>query len=370
VVILQHPREEHMPIGTARMAHHSLPSSRLFVGVELDERPDVRAAIEDPAHPAVLLYPGPGARDLATDPPTSPVTLVVLDGTWAHARKLLRKNPRVAALPRYAFRPEAPSEYRIRREPDREYVSTIEALANALPLLEARDVGALYEPFRAMVDMQIACEKSLRNSRGRHSTRAPRPLKIPKPLLALSKVAPRLVCVMAEANAWPYDHADSPPDELIQLVAVRPFTRESLDVVVAPRSTLAPATCDHARLSQAELAAGVSIAELDSRLRAFLRDDDVLCSWGYFATKLLRIEGLRGERAITDLRIPASSFARSRPGSLDDVLARLGRPDAPAIGRGRGGERLGRLLAVTELLLSDARVRSARPDPIAMLPPP
>ena len=53
---------------------------------------------------------------------------MVVDGTWSQAKKVVRENPLLSSLPRYAFQPPAPSEYRIRREPQENYVSTIEAL--------------------------------------------------------------------------------------------------------------------------------------------------------------------------------------------------------------------------------------------------
>ncbi|RPI67076.1 MAG: NAD-dependent epimerase/dehydratase family protein, partial [Ignavibacteriae bacterium] len=79
VVILQHPREKDMPIGTARMAALCLPQARLHVGVDWDGRHVLRDATSAPARPAILLWPGPGARDILTEPPAGPVTLIVVD---------------------------------------------------------------------------------------------------------------------------------------------------------------------------------------------------------------------------------------------------------------------------------------------------
>ena len=65
-----------MPIGTARMASLCLPESELHVGVRWADHAPLRAALSDPARPPILLYPGPGARDILTEPPAGPVTLV------------------------------------------------------------------------------------------------------------------------------------------------------------------------------------------------------------------------------------------------------------------------------------------------------
>ncbi|HEY0193979.1 MAG TPA: tRNA-uridine aminocarboxypropyltransferase, partial [Kofleriaceae bacterium] len=147
VVILQHPRERDMPIGTARMASLCLPRSELHVGVRWADNPALARAIGDPARPAILLYPGPGARDILREPPAGPVTLVVVDGTWSQAKSVVRDNPILQTLPRYAFATPEPSQYRIRREPRAEYVSTIEALMYVLGALEGEP-----ERFRSLLD--------------------------------------------------------------------------------------------------------------------------------------------------------------------------------------------------------------------------
>ena len=131
VVVLQHPRERDKPIGTARMATLCLPHSELHQGVRWDAAALDRV-LDDPTDPGrtpVLLYPGKGRhRRDARPADRGQSRLVVVDGTWWQARKLVRENPRLSALPRYAFTPPEPSQYRIRREPQETYVSTIEAL--------------------------------------------------------------------------------------------------------------------------------------------------------------------------------------------------------------------------------------------------
>lgn len=158
VVILQHPREAGMPVGTARMASLCLPEARLHVGLNWDGTRELAEATADPARPPILLWPGPGARDVLADPPAGPVTLIVIDGTWPQARRVVRDNPALASLPRYAFRPPAPSAYRIRKEPHPECVSTLEALALVLGALEGDPARfrALLRPFHTMIDRHLA----------------------------------------------------------------------------------------------------------------------------------------------------------------------------------------------------------------------
>jgi hypothetical protein len=62
--------------------------------------------------------------------------ILVLDGTWSQAKTLWWRNPWLLKLPRIALTPREPSLYgKLRREPRREWVSTLEAVADVLPAL-------------------------------------------------------------------------------------------------------------------------------------------------------------------------------------------------------------------------------------------
>ena len=352
VVLLQHPRERDVPIGTARMAALCLPNAELHVGVRWAGSAALTRALSDPARPAVLLYPGEGAIDVASHPPPGPVTLVVVDGTWWQARKVIRENPELATLPQYTFTPPTPSEYRIRKEPDATCVSTIEALVHVLGVLEGdrKRFHALLAPFRAMIDAQIACARRFQGARIRHK-KSPRPprRRVPPALLAHGG---NLVCVSGEANAWPYgssERAARHPEELVQWLAFRPRTGERFELVKAPRH-LAPMTPVHLALSRRALESGCTGELLRQQWRAFVRDDDVLCSWGTYATTLFAAEGGYLPPTRLDIRQVVRAHVKGRFGTMDELLVRLGAGASPALGRGRAGERLGQLVGLTRFL--------------------
>jgi DTW domain-containing protein YfiP len=166
IVILQHPREQHKPIGSARMTHLTLLGSELHVGVRFDDDPAAARALANPAAPAVLLYPGPQAQPIETLPRDEPRTLVVVDGTWRQARSVVRLNRVLQQLPRVRLDPSTPSEYQIRSQPQPDFVSTVEAVRLALRALEGDDprFDGLLEPFRAMIRMQQSFQE--RSARG------------------------------------------------------------------------------------------------------------------------------------------------------------------------------------------------------------
>jgi DTW domain-containing protein len=358
VILLQHPRERHVAIGTAHMARICLESAALYRGLEWAGSRALERAHDDPTRPPVLLYPGEGAQDLAHAPPPGPVTLVVVDGTWTQARHVIERNPVLQALPRYSFTPAAPSEYRIRQEPSVECVSTIEALAHVLGLLEGdpERFRVLLEPFRAMIDMQLACTRENPSPRARPK-RPQRPFRSLVPV-ELRRRVEDLVCVYADANAWPYGSVERDttcPDELIQWVAHRPATGSSLEVIVAPSHPLAPHTCEYTGLSSARLASGCDAATLCARWRAFVRPTDVICAWGWTPLKLLKTAGGDVPEARVDLRQVTRFHARARVGTMEECLERLGATARPPLGAGRAGLRLGQLVAITDFFVERGR---------------
>lgn len=321
VVILQHPRERDMPIGTARMATLCLADSELHVGIRWGESAAFQRVISDPDRPAILLSPGPTAKDILTEPPSGPVTLVVVDGTWSQAKTVVRDNPCLQALPRYAFSTPEPSQYRIRKEPRAEYVSTIEALMHVLGVLENDPARfrALLDPLNAMVDAQLLAQKT---SPQRPSYRVPSALRRPSqrklPEL-FTRNYDHVVCIVAEANAWPYTpDAKRHPDELVHFVAERVATGERFDMIVKPEHGLAPSTTFHLKLPAETFDRGRSRAELEAALRAWLRPDDVICAWGTHGMNLAS-DLLPGNRL--DLRAAAHRLLHKKFGSLEELVA-------------------------------------------------
>lgn len=351
VVILQHPRESVVPINTARLAELMLPNSERHVGVEFADSPRVRELLADPAAPAVLLSPGPGARDLRREPPEGPVTLVVVDGTWWQAEKLLKRNPALAALPRYAFEPSAPSRYRIRREPAAHCVSTIEAIAEALEALEARgDVAALLKPFDAMVEHQLRFAEDRRARRHLARAAKARPRRFPP---ALAERAAELVVGYGETNAWPRGTPLGGDGELVHLALERVTTGERLEAFIAPRRPLSPSFGHHTGLTADELARGSSFEAFVARWHAFVRPTDVLAGWGYFWAEALAREGVPLPELV-DLRSLARRQLRERTGDVEDCARKLGVPPDAAWARGRTGRRAAGATAVARALMRAA----------------
>lgn len=159
VLILQHPSEVNHALNTARLAVLGLNNAELVVGEVFDDLP---ALLNRPGYRARLLFPADDAQPLAAyqsdggEGESRPLLLVVPDGTWRKARKLLHLNPLLAALPRVSLTPTATSRYRLRKAPGPDALSTVEAIVGALQTLEAPETfEALLRPFEALIDGQI-----------------------------------------------------------------------------------------------------------------------------------------------------------------------------------------------------------------------
>ncbi|CAD5202167.1 tRNA-uridine aminocarboxypropyltransferase [Pseudomonas sp. FEN] len=167
VLLLQHPSEVNHALNTARLAALGLSNAELRVGEVFEE---LAEWLQQPGYQAKLLFPGEDAQPLsayAAAPADLPLLLVVPDGTWRKARKLLYLNPLLATLPRVTLRPGAVSRYRLRKAPEPGALSTLEAVVQALESLEAPlSFAALLRPFEALIEGQIRAmgeETFLRN---------------------------------------------------------------------------------------------------------------------------------------------------------------------------------------------------------------
>jgi len=154
VLLLQHPSEVNHALITARLAALGLVNAQLVVGEVFE---DLQALLNPPGYQARLLFPDENAQPLqAYTPSDEPLLLVVPDGTWRKARKLLHLNPLLAQLPRVTLPEGAVSRYRLRKAPGPGALSTLEAIVQALEILEpATSFAPLLRPFEALIEGQI-----------------------------------------------------------------------------------------------------------------------------------------------------------------------------------------------------------------------
>ena len=172
-LFLMHPKEfKGEKAGTGRLTQLCLPNSELHMGKGFDDDKAVQAVLNDPRNFPVLLYPGVTAVNLSESAQLPAFTaqlgqrrlvVVLLDATWAGARKMLRLSPSLQRLPRIMFTPEAPSRYVIKQQPQEGCLSTLEAVHELLTVLQRTGLDEYSLPdqllgiFQRMQDFQIRC---------------------------------------------------------------------------------------------------------------------------------------------------------------------------------------------------------------------
>jgi DTW domain-containing protein YfiP len=173
ILVLQHPQEQDRVLGTAKLLGSTLANCRLVVGLSWRNLGHALKQPETDAKDWGVLYLGSARTDPGDEGPGPLVALdrkgevasdqeaaraglrglVVLDGNWAQAKALWWRNAWLTKLRRFVIVPDAPSLYgNLRREARPDAVSTLEATALALSVLEGPGVREkLLAPFRDML---------------------------------------------------------------------------------------------------------------------------------------------------------------------------------------------------------------------------
>lgn len=159
--IVFHPREYKNPINTGRLAFLSLVKAWCATGVELDDIQEYQKNLARFKPGEIgLMYPSDDAQDLA-EAPADLKCLIVVDGTWNEAKKMIHRTPSMKSMPHFRFTPPSESNYRIRKEPAPHCVSTIESVVTAL---RAYDSGFEVSAPPALAISSSSEVKSTKNS--------------------------------------------------------------------------------------------------------------------------------------------------------------------------------------------------------------
>ena len=162
VIILQHTSEVKHAKGTAKIVELSLNNIDVFVGEDFTDNNELKQKLA--TKKSLLLYPQDNAispSDLAgninenSDIKLSDYQLVVIDGSWKKAFKILQLNPFLSQISAIGIDAIDESDYRIRKSSRSDSLSTLEAIHSVLTTVEGDKFEGLLASFKAMVDFQI-----------------------------------------------------------------------------------------------------------------------------------------------------------------------------------------------------------------------
>jgi DTW domain-containing protein YfiP len=155
LLILQHPQEQDRALGSARLAALHFKKAMFKIGLSWPSLSKIVGRETDPKHWAILYLGSAKAETLAPGRPIVVVNhksealpnqdqalrdiegIILLDGTWTQAKAMWWRNAWMLKCRRVLLARERPSRYgKLRKEPRRDGLSTIEAAAMLLARLE------------------------------------------------------------------------------------------------------------------------------------------------------------------------------------------------------------------------------------------
>jgi len=170
VCLLMAPFEALKPSNTGWLVADVVPDTQAFAWSRTHVDTALTALLDDPRWQPVLVFPGefaaPGrvVGELPGGPSASgrrPL-FVLLDGTWAEARKAFRKSPFLDRLPVLSLDPAQLSRYRLRRAWHAHHLCTAEIAALCLAMAgDVHAAGALEAWLDVFSERYLRAKQSL-----------------------------------------------------------------------------------------------------------------------------------------------------------------------------------------------------------------
>lgn len=149
LVFVRHSIERTKTTNTVRVAMLALSNAELWEYGSPHERFD-DSVLKQPD--TWLLFPdGQPVSSLATPPKR----LVVVDGSWAQARKMVQRVDGFRGLPRLSLPPPEVDRVRLRQPHIPEGRSTMEAVADALTMLEGPEKGEQLHQLHTLMTRRV-----------------------------------------------------------------------------------------------------------------------------------------------------------------------------------------------------------------------
>jgi DTW domain-containing protein YfiP len=144
VSVLVHAKELKRTTNTGRLATLALTNSALYVRGLKDQEIDAHSLVDTSDFQPFLFFPSDDAQELTPElirelAPEKPVHLIVPDGNWRQASKVHTRYEAFANIPRVKIsKPNERTQF-LRKETTPEGMATLQAIAEALGILEDRE---------------------------------------------------------------------------------------------------------------------------------------------------------------------------------------------------------------------------------------
>lgn len=150
------------PSNTGWLVADVVADTHAFTWARTNADPRMLALLSDPRRQPYLVFPAHAAQPerVVTTVEASPggrrPLFVLLDGTWAEARKMFRKSPYLDRFPVLGLTADGPARYRLRRTKCDAHLCTAEVAASCLRLAgEPDSADALDAWLDTFVDLSM-----------------------------------------------------------------------------------------------------------------------------------------------------------------------------------------------------------------------
>lgn len=152
IAVLMHSIEQFKSTNTVRLLKLAIPETKIHLFGKLGVKEEL--IIPDHVTPLVL-FPDASAPVLTPEFCAElklPIFLIVPDGTWTQARKLIHRRSNLYGVRRVRISRAEPSRYKLRRGQTEEGLCTLEAIAEALGVLEG---VAVKDQLNQLLDLMV-----------------------------------------------------------------------------------------------------------------------------------------------------------------------------------------------------------------------
>lgn len=143
ITLVIHAKELKRTTNTGRLAVKSLTNSEMIVR-GLDHTPLDLSGLINPAYRTMMYYPADDALELnaqLVNESPLPIHLIVPDGNWRQASKVHYRHHELKDIPRVKISTPNVARAHIRAESTEAGMATLEAIAQALTIIEGEEVG-------------------------------------------------------------------------------------------------------------------------------------------------------------------------------------------------------------------------------------
>jgi DTW domain-containing protein YfiP len=168
-IIIMHPKEfKKTKNNTGRFTHQSLANSKIYIGIDFNHNDEINSIINNENNSCYVLYPDQNSIKLnhqTIQKENKKNVIFIIDSTWPCSNKILAVSQNISVLPKVSFEHNKVSAYKIKTQPNKYCLSTIESTLCVLELLNTHKIENISQntldnfllPFEKMVEYQINC---------------------------------------------------------------------------------------------------------------------------------------------------------------------------------------------------------------------